>query len=193
MSSLSVRLPDSLHDKVRELARRDGVSINQFIATAVAEKASALLTVHYLEQPARRAEPNLLARLLSRVPDVPPLPGDAFAVRGAASSVPEPAEAPAGKRHAAAQSVKPLKNVEGSGMKTEDSIPGENLGKVERRAEPELQSRSELDSVAMRKCMARRTPDEITEAMNRVRDRVGTEPDEFLAVVARRVLERVEW
>ena len=38
MSRLSVRLPDSLHDKVRELARRDGVSINQFIATAVAER-----------------------------------------------------------------------------------------------------------------------------------------------------------
>ena len=72
MSSLSVRL----HDKVRELARRDGVSINQFIATAVAEKASALLTVDYLEQRARRADPDLLTRLLSRVPDVPPLPGD---------------------------------------------------------------------------------------------------------------------
>ena len=38
MSSLSVRLHDSLHDKVRELARRDHVSINQFIATAVAER-----------------------------------------------------------------------------------------------------------------------------------------------------------
>ena len=78
-------------------------------------------------------------------------------------------------------------------MKTEDSIPGKNLGKVERRAEPELQSCSELDSVALRKCVARQTPDEITAAMNRVRARVGTEPDEFLTVVARRVLERVEW
>ena len=78
MSSLSVRLPDSLHDKVRELARRDGVSINQFIATAVAEKASALLTVDYLEQRARRADADLLSRLLSRVPDVPPAPGDAL-------------------------------------------------------------------------------------------------------------------
>ena len=78
MSSLSVRLPDSLHDKVRELARRDGVSTNQFIATAVAEKTSALLTVDYLEQRARRADPDLFARLLSRVPDVPPLPGDAL-------------------------------------------------------------------------------------------------------------------
>lgn len=76
MSSLSVRLPDSLHEKVRELARRDDVSINQFIATAVAEKASALLTVDYLKQRARRAEPELFARLLNRVPDVAPLAGD---------------------------------------------------------------------------------------------------------------------
>jgi predicted transcriptional regulator len=76
MSSLSVRLPDSLHDKVRELARRDDVSINQFIATAVAEKASALLTVDYLEQRAGRADPDLFDRVLRRVPDVPPLPGD---------------------------------------------------------------------------------------------------------------------
>ena len=76
MSRLSVRLPDSVHDKVRELARRDGVSTNQFIATATAEKISALLTVDYLEQRARRADPDLFSRLLGRVPDVPPLPGD---------------------------------------------------------------------------------------------------------------------
>ena len=78
MSRLSVLLPDSLHDKVRELARRDGVSTNQFIATATAEKISALLTVDYLEQRARRADPDLLARLLSRVADVVPPPDDAL-------------------------------------------------------------------------------------------------------------------
>ena len=82
MSSLSVRLPDSLHEKIRELARREHVSINQFIATAVAEKASALLTVDYLEQRARRADPDVFARVLSRVPDVPPPPGDAPAIPG---------------------------------------------------------------------------------------------------------------
>ena len=41
MSTLSLRLPDSLHEKVRELAAQDGISINQFIATAMAEKMSA--------------------------------------------------------------------------------------------------------------------------------------------------------
>ena len=76
MSSLSLRLPDSLHRKVRELAEQEDISINQFIATAVAEKAAALLTVEYLAERGRRADPRLLGRLLSRVPDVPPIPGD---------------------------------------------------------------------------------------------------------------------
>jgi len=76
MSSLSLRLPESLHEKIRELAERDNISINQFIATAVAEKAAALLTVDYLETRARRADTKLLDRLLKRVPDVPPIRGD---------------------------------------------------------------------------------------------------------------------
>lgn len=44
MSTLSLRLPDSLHNRVRELAQQDGISINQFISTAVAEKLAALMT-----------------------------------------------------------------------------------------------------------------------------------------------------
>jgi predicted transcriptional regulator len=76
MSSLSLRLPDSLHDKIRELAERENISINQFIAMAVAEKTAALLTVDYLTERAERADDKLLDRLLKRVPDVPPIPGD---------------------------------------------------------------------------------------------------------------------
>jgi predicted transcriptional regulator len=76
MSNLSLRLPDSLHRKVREIAERDDVSINQFIATAVAEKAAAFLTVEYLEERGRRMDPNVIDRLLARVPDVEPVPGD---------------------------------------------------------------------------------------------------------------------
>ena len=80
MSALSLRLPDSLHRKIRQLAERDDISINQFIATAVAEKAAALLTVDYLEERARRADPRLFDRVLRRVPDVPPVPGDELPV-----------------------------------------------------------------------------------------------------------------
>lgn len=76
MSSLSLRLPESLHQRLRELAERDDISINQFIATAVAEKAAALLTVEYLETRGQRANAKLLDRVLSRVPEVPPIAGD---------------------------------------------------------------------------------------------------------------------
>ena len=50
MSTLSRRLPTSLHRKVRELAERDDISMNQFLATTAAEEAAALLTVDYLEE-----------------------------------------------------------------------------------------------------------------------------------------------
>jgi len=76
MSMLSLRLPESLHRKVRELAAKESISINQFIATAVAEKMAALLTEEYLEERARRADPAAFDRILARVPDVPPTPGD---------------------------------------------------------------------------------------------------------------------
>lgn len=91
MSSLSLRLPDSLHRKIRELAEQDDISINQFIATAVAEKAAALLTVAYLKERGRRADPRVVDRVLRRVPDVPPMPGDELPTgRRQPSKAPQP-------------------------------------------------------------------------------------------------------
>ena len=79
------------------------------------------------------------------------------------------------------------------GMKTEVSIPDEIFEKVERLAERERRSRSEVYSAALREYLARHAPDEITDAMNQVCDQVGTAPDDFRAVAARRILEHVEW
>jgi hypothetical protein len=76
MPVLSLRLPESLHRQVRELAAKDDVSINQFIALAVAEKASALLTTDYLKERGRRGSRAKFERVLAKVPDTPPLPGD---------------------------------------------------------------------------------------------------------------------
>jgi hypothetical protein len=72
MSTLSLRLPESLHKQLKAVAERDGVSINQFIATAVAEKLSALMTVEYLEERAARGDRARFDRVLTRVRDVPP-------------------------------------------------------------------------------------------------------------------------
>ena len=54
MSTLGVRLPESLHNQLRVLAKQEGISINQFLASAAAEKVAALMTEHYLEERARR-------------------------------------------------------------------------------------------------------------------------------------------
>ena len=54
MSTLSVRLPDSLHKRVKQMAEGEGVSMNQFITLAETEKVSALMTVEYLEERAKR-------------------------------------------------------------------------------------------------------------------------------------------
>ena len=78
MSTISLRLPDSLHRTVRELAARDHVSINQFIATALAEKTSALLTGEYLEERARRGSREKFDRALHKVRDIPPEEEDRF-------------------------------------------------------------------------------------------------------------------
>jgi hypothetical protein len=72
MKTISLRLPESVHRKLRDMADKEGVSMNQFISLAVSEKISALLTVDYLNERAAKADPKQFKDLLSRVPDVMP-------------------------------------------------------------------------------------------------------------------------
>ncbi len=72
MSTISLRLPESLHNKVRELAKEENVSINQLITTALAEKMAALMTVEYLEERAARGDRATFERAMGKVRDVEP-------------------------------------------------------------------------------------------------------------------------
>jgi hypothetical protein len=72
VARVSVRLPDSLHRGVKELPQREGVSMNQLIATAVAEKLSALRTEDYLTERAARGSRERFEAVLAKVPDVEP-------------------------------------------------------------------------------------------------------------------------
>jgi hypothetical protein len=76
MSIMSLRLPDSLHERAREIAKRDGTSINQLIATALAEKLSALDTVEYLKARGASGSRKEFLRVLGEVPPRPPISGD---------------------------------------------------------------------------------------------------------------------
>ena len=72
MSTLSVRLPDSLHKRVKQMAEGEGASMNQFITLAVTEKVSALMTVEYLKERAKRGSLQKFEAVLAKVPDVEP-------------------------------------------------------------------------------------------------------------------------
>ena len=76
MSALSLRLPESIHRHIREIAKKEGVSINQFISSAVSEKISALMTEDYLEKRARRAGKRDFKKILAKVPSRTPICGD---------------------------------------------------------------------------------------------------------------------
>ena len=76
MSALSLRLPKSLHEQLRELAREEGISVNQFVMLAVAEKVASISTIEYLEKRAKRGSREKFLEILAKAPDVAPEDSD---------------------------------------------------------------------------------------------------------------------
>jgi hypothetical protein len=72
MGALNLRLAESLHRKLTEVAEREGISINQLINSALAEKMSALMTQDYLEARAKQGERRKFEAVLAKVPDADP-------------------------------------------------------------------------------------------------------------------------
>jgi hypothetical protein len=72
MTTLSLRLPESLHQGLKQAVLQDGVSINQFITVAIAEKLSALLTEKYLVERAAKGDRSSYLAALAQVLDVEP-------------------------------------------------------------------------------------------------------------------------
>jgi hypothetical protein len=72
MSTISLRLPQSIHKQVRVLAKKDEISINQFITTALAEKMSALMTSDYLEERAKKGSRQKFEMAMGKVKDIEP-------------------------------------------------------------------------------------------------------------------------
>jgi hypothetical protein len=71
-----LRLPRSLKEAVERLSRQDGTSINQFVATAVAEKVSALQTARFFEDRRARADFKAFDKIMRRRGGKPPRQGD---------------------------------------------------------------------------------------------------------------------
>ena len=72
-----LKLPASIKAPAARLAKEDGVSLNQWIASAVAQKVDAMQTeAEFLRQRAGDARPEDLHAILALTPDRPPDPGD---------------------------------------------------------------------------------------------------------------------
>ena len=76
MGALSLRLPESIHRHIRDIAKAEGVSINQLISSAITEKISAIMTEEYLQKRADRANIKDMETVLNNVADREPLKGD---------------------------------------------------------------------------------------------------------------------
>ncbi len=70
MSTMEIKVPDSLLKQARELAAEEDSTLEQFVSSALAEKVSALRTVEYLKQRAADSNRTRFQQALSKVPDV---------------------------------------------------------------------------------------------------------------------------
>ena len=84
MSTLNVNLPESLHRRAQSLAQDDGVPLDQFIATALAEKVAVLDADSYIRERAARGSREKFDRVLDKVPDVEPEQPDRISPKNAA-------------------------------------------------------------------------------------------------------------
>ncbi len=72
MSILNVNIPDSIYKSMQEIAQQDNISVEQFIATAIAEKIAALMNESYLLERANRGSREKYESILAKVPDIEP-------------------------------------------------------------------------------------------------------------------------
>lgn len=76
MSQYALRLPDSLMEAARKIAKRERTSLNQLFLTAIAEKLSAIDTEEFIMERAVRADADTYRKVLQKIRDVPPQKGD---------------------------------------------------------------------------------------------------------------------
>ena len=78
MSNYPLRLPENLMDDARGMAKAQGVSVNQFLATVIAERVGELKALNHVRARIARADPDRARAVLALDPDRTPMEGDEF-------------------------------------------------------------------------------------------------------------------
>ena len=79
MNALTVQIPESLHRSIQALADKDGYTVDQFLASAAAEKMSAMMTLDYLRREAAKGDRKDFEQFLAAVPHRKPDESDLIA------------------------------------------------------------------------------------------------------------------
>lgn len=72
MNMMSLRLPKSMYGDLKDVANVEGISMNQFVTIAIAEKIASLNTLNYLEKRAKQGDREKFLAVLAKAPDVEP-------------------------------------------------------------------------------------------------------------------------
>jgi hypothetical protein len=76
LTTYPLRLPRSIKAGVEQLSKQDGISINQFVTIAVAEKLAIMQAESYFAERAARADMTKFDELMARSGGTPPVAGD---------------------------------------------------------------------------------------------------------------------
>lgn len=79
MSNFPLRLPKDLMADAKSLAKDQGVSVNQFMATVLAERVGEMKATRHFIQRSQIGDPAAALAIMLRAPDRPPMPGDELA------------------------------------------------------------------------------------------------------------------
>ena len=69
MKTMQIRLPDHIHEKVQDLAREEGISMNNFIVSSVSNEVIRQETRDFFKKAAAGYDPQAFAESLAAIPD----------------------------------------------------------------------------------------------------------------------------
>jgi hypothetical protein len=76
LTTYPLRMPRSMRAGVERMSKQDGISINQFVSIAVAEKLAMMQAQTYFTERSARADLAAFDKLMQRAGGQPPQPGD---------------------------------------------------------------------------------------------------------------------
>lgn len=79
MSTLTISIPDSVRNRIEFFAGKDGVSVEDYVSTVLAQRIAVADADSMVQRRAKQGSPERLMELLAAAPDVPPEPQDRIA------------------------------------------------------------------------------------------------------------------